>query len=105
MDRKYVEGVSPQTLTQQGLTPEQCTPNTIYNNGDHCSFDAQTQTLTTPVRVWGKTIRILANDLYPEVTGVVVQGSTSAELVTAKILDGKYAGHEWVVPAGDYVLV
>jgi hypothetical protein len=47
----------------------------------------------------------LSNGIYPEALGVVVQGTTSGELVTAKILDGEYAGKEWMVPGGDYVVV
>jgi hypothetical protein len=105
MDRKYVNVVPPETLTQQGLTPEQCAPNIINNCGDHCSFDAQPQTSTPPVRVWGKTIRILGNNDYPEVMGVVLIGTTSDEQVSARILDEKYAGAEWIVPAGEYVVV
>jgi hypothetical protein len=104
MDRKYVNTVPPQTLTPQGLTPEQCTPDNYIICGDHCS-SPQTQTTTIPVRVWGKKIRILSNGIYPEALGVVVMGTTSDELVTARILDGKYAGKEWVVPGGDYVVV
>jgi hypothetical protein len=60
---------------------------------------------SAPVRVKGKTIRIFGNGLYPEVTGVVVMGTTSDELVTARILDEEYAGAEWAVPGGDYVVV
>lgn len=101
MDKKNLATQTTETITPEGLDPEQCTPDNLYNNGEYCA----TQTLTPPVRVRGKTIRIFATELYAEAMGVVVQGDMSSDCVTARILGGEYAGAEWVVPAGKYALL
>lgn len=37
--------------------------------------------------------------------GVVVQGDTSSDCVKARILEGEYAGKEWIVQAREYELL
>jgi hypothetical protein len=101
MDKKYLAAQTAETITPQGLTPEQCAPDNLYINGEHCA----TQTLPPPVRVRGQTIRIFATALYPEAMGVVVQGDSSADCVKTRILEGEYAGSEWIVLAGEYALL
>lgn len=104
LDRKNVAAVPPQTLTPQGLTPEHDAPNNYIYKESSCATP-NPQVSTPPVPVRGKTIRIYANALYSEAMGVVVQGSTSADCVKARIISGEYAGAEWVVSAGEYALV
>jgi hypothetical protein len=103
MDARYSDAKTPESTDTQDVELSHDTPTNSICVGSTC--DASEATSTPPVRVWGKTIRILANDRYPEVMGVVVQGDTSEESVSARILSGEYAGSEWIVPAGDYVVL
>lgn len=103
MDRRFADEETTQPLSDSDVQPSHRDPTTTIYTGSRC--DASEPTATPPVPVRGKTIRIYATNLYSEAMGVVIQGDTSSDCVTARILFGEYAGNEWVVPVGEYELL